>query len=84
MIGGGFIGLELAASARARGVDVTLLELAPRLLTRGVSSQMAERIAAKHRDAGVDMRVAVEIAAIEGDGEDNSHSRRRPLGRSIR
>jgi 3-phenylpropionate/trans-cinnamate dioxygenase ferredoxin reductase subunit len=51
VIGGGFIGLELAASARARGVDVTLLELAPRLLTRGVSSQMAERIAAKHRDA---------------------------------
>jgi 3-phenylpropionate/trans-cinnamate dioxygenase ferredoxin reductase component len=72
VIGGGFIGLELAASARARGVDVTLLELAPRLLTRGVSSQMAERIAAKHRDAGVDMRVGVGIAAIESDGEGNS------------
>src|ERR1700722_2619030 len=72
VIGGGFIGLELAASARARGVDVTLLELAPRLLTRGVSSQMAERIAAKHRDAGVDIRVGAGIAAIESDGEGNS------------
>jgi 3-phenylpropionate/trans-cinnamate dioxygenase ferredoxin reductase component len=72
VIGGGFIGLELAASARARGVEVTLLELAPRLLTRGVSPDMAERIAAKHRDAGVDLRVGVNLAAIEGDEDGNS------------
>jgi 3-phenylpropionate/trans-cinnamate dioxygenase ferredoxin reductase subunit len=72
VIGGGFIGLELAASARTRGVGVTLLELAPRLLTRGVSSAMAEKIAAKHRDAGVDLRVGVSLAAIESDGDGNS------------
>ena len=69
VIGGGFIGLELAASARARGAAVTLFELAPRLLTRGVSCDMAERIAAKHRDAGVDLRVGVKLAAIETEEE---------------
>jgi 3-phenylpropionate/trans-cinnamate dioxygenase ferredoxin reductase component len=72
VIGGGFIGLELAASARARGVEVTLVELAPRLLTRGVSSDMAERIAAKHRDAGVDLRVGIGLAAIETEEEGHS------------
>jgi 3-phenylpropionate/trans-cinnamate dioxygenase ferredoxin reductase component len=72
VIGGGFVGLELAASARARGVEVTVLELAPRLLTRGVSSDMAEKIATKHRDAGVDLRVGVSVRAIESDGEGNS------------
>jgi 3-phenylpropionate/trans-cinnamate dioxygenase ferredoxin reductase subunit len=72
VIGGGFIGLELAASARARGVEVTLLELAPRLLTRGVSSDMAERIAAKHRGAGVDLRFGVSLVAIENEEEGHS------------
>jgi 3-phenylpropionate/trans-cinnamate dioxygenase ferredoxin reductase component len=72
VIGGGFIGLELAASARARGAEVILLELAPRLLTRGVSFDMAERIAAKHRDAGVDLRVGVSITAVESHDEGNS------------
>jgi 3-phenylpropionate/trans-cinnamate dioxygenase ferredoxin reductase subunit len=72
VIGGGFIGLELAASARTRGVEVTLLESAPRLLTRGVSSAIAENIAAKHRDAGVDLHVGVSLAAIESDREGNS------------
>jgi len=72
VMGGGFIGLELAASARARGVEVTLLEQAPRLLTRGVSSEMAARIAAKHRGAGVDLRVGASLAAIENDEESHS------------
>jgi 3-phenylpropionate/trans-cinnamate dioxygenase ferredoxin reductase subunit len=72
LIGGGFVGLELAASARARGVEVTVLEVAPRLLTRGVSSDMAEKIATKHRDAGVDLRVGVSVTAIESDGAGNS------------
>jgi 3-phenylpropionate/trans-cinnamate dioxygenase ferredoxin reductase subunit len=72
VIGGGFVGLELAASARARGVEVAVLELAPRLLTRGVSPDMAEKIATKHRDAGVDLRVGVSVRAIESDGEGNS------------
>jgi 3-phenylpropionate/trans-cinnamate dioxygenase ferredoxin reductase component len=69
VIGGGFIGLEVAASARALGVEVTLLELASRLLTRGVSVDMAKRIADKHRSAGVDLRIGVSVIAVENDGD---------------
>jgi len=69
VIGGGFIGLELAASARAREVEATVLESAPRLLTRGVSAAIADKIAAKHRNAGVDLRVGVSLKSIESDDQ---------------
>src|SRR5690606_29796946 len=62
IIGGGFIGLELAASAVERGGQVTLLEAAPRILTRGVPAVLAERLAARHVAAGVDLRTGVSIA----------------------
>lgn len=68
VIGGGFIGLEIAASARDRGVDVTLLECAPRLLTRGVPAEIANAIATRHRSAGVELRFAVALQAIKSDG----------------
>jgi 3-phenylpropionate/trans-cinnamate dioxygenase ferredoxin reductase subunit len=48
VIGAGFIGLEFAAVATARGVDVTVIEAAPRALLRGVSPVMAEAIASRH------------------------------------
>ena len=41
IIGGGFIGLELAASARTLGTEVTVIEALPRLLTRGVPAEIA-------------------------------------------
>jgi 3-phenylpropionate/trans-cinnamate dioxygenase ferredoxin reductase subunit len=68
LIGGGFIGLELAASAVQRGCKVTVLEMAPRILMRGVTEGLAERIAGLHRRAGVDLRTAVGILAIEHSG----------------
>ena len=49
IIGGGFIGLELAASARKRGADVTVIEAQPRILMRGVPAEIAEVIAERHR-----------------------------------
>jgi 3-phenylpropionate/trans-cinnamate dioxygenase ferredoxin reductase component len=61
IIGGGFLGLEIAASARQRGVDVTLLETQPRLLQRGVPAELAEVVAARHVAAGVDLRCGVSI-----------------------
>ncbi len=64
VIGGGFIGLEVAASAVARGCRVTLLEVGPRILTRGVPEEIAAHVAARHRAAGVDVRVGVSIAGI--------------------
>jgi 3-phenylpropionate/trans-cinnamate dioxygenase ferredoxin reductase subunit len=68
IIGGGFIGLELAASAIARGCRVTVLEAGPRILMRGVPQALAERIAARHKAAGVDLRVGVGIARIRRSG----------------
>ena len=69
IIGGGFIGLELAASARARGCAVTLLEAAPRILTRGVPQAIAERLTARHRAEGVDLRLGVSLARIEREDD---------------
>lgn len=67
VVGGGFIGLEIAASARDRGVDVALLECAPRLLTRGVPAEIANAVAVRHRSAGVELRFGVTLHAIEGE-----------------
>ena len=65
VIGGGFIGLEVAASAVARGCRVTLVEAGPRLLGRGVPAEIAARVAARHRAAGVDIRTGVGIVRID-------------------
>ncbi|WP_341487816.1 FAD-dependent oxidoreductase [Pararhizobium sp. A13] len=65
IIGGGFIGLELAASARKLGASVTLLEGLPRVLTRGVPAEIAEVVCNRHRGAGVDLLCGIKIAAIE-------------------
>ncbi len=63
-IGAGVIGLEVAASARARGAAVTVLEAAARPMGRSVSSEGADFVARLHRDAGVDLRCGVAVAAI--------------------
>ena len=68
IIGGGFIGLELAASARACGCHVTLVEFAPAVLTRGVPVAIGDFLAARHRHAGVDLRLGASLAQIEADG----------------
>jgi 3-phenylpropionate/trans-cinnamate dioxygenase ferredoxin reductase component len=65
VIGGGFIGLELAASARQMGTAVTLLETRERVLTRGVPSDIAAMIAERHALEGVDLRCGVVIEAVE-------------------
>jgi 3-phenylpropionate/trans-cinnamate dioxygenase ferredoxin reductase subunit len=69
VIGGGLIGLEIAASAIGRGCTVTVVEAAPRILGRGVPAEIAEVMAARHRRAGVDLRVGVGIARIDQAGE---------------
>jgi 3-phenylpropionate/trans-cinnamate dioxygenase ferredoxin reductase subunit len=67
IIGGGFIGLELAASAVKRGCRVTVIEAQPRLLTRGVPEAIARIIHDRHLAAGVEIRTGVGIAAIGTD-----------------
>ena len=65
IIGGGFIGLELAASARAWGCDVTVVEVAPALMGRVVPAALAATMAARHDEAGVVLRCGVGIERIE-------------------
>jgi len=64
IIGGGFIGLELAASARAKSCEVTVIEVAPRVLMRGVPEILAEKLARRHCEAGVALRIGTAIASI--------------------
>ncbi len=67
IIGGGFIGLELAASAAKRGCRVTVIEAQPRVLMRGVPLDIAARIAARHAEAGVAILTNAGIAHIGSD-----------------
>lgn len=64
ILGGGFIGLELAASARRRGAAVTVIEAEDRLMKRGVPEEIAAHLAARHRGEGVDIRCGTGLAAI--------------------
>ena len=67
IIGGGFIGLELAASAAKRGCNVTVIEAQPRILMRGVPEEIAKRIAARHAEAGVAILAGASITHIDPD-----------------
>jgi NADPH-dependent 2,4-dienoyl-CoA reductase/sulfur reductase-like enzyme len=68
VIGAGFIGAEIAATCRARDLDVTVLEMLPQPMVRGLGPELGAVIAAVHRDHGVDLRTGVQVAAIDGDG----------------
>ena len=68
VIGGGFIGLELAAAARKLGATATVIEAQPRILMRGVPAQIAEIIHKAHETEGVTMLTGQGIAAIADDG----------------
>lgn len=65
VIGGGFIGLEVAASAKKRGCSVTLIEIGPRILTRGVPEEIAHIMEAKHRTEGVNFKIGAGISSID-------------------
>lgn len=64
IIGGGFIGLEIAASAIARGCQVVVVEAAPRILMRGVPAPLAALITKRHEHAGVTFYIGTGIARI--------------------
>ncbi|TAA58883.1 NAD(P)/FAD-dependent oxidoreductase [Shinella sp. JR1-6] len=65
ILGGGFIGLELAASARKLGASVTLIEGLPRILSRGVPAEIAAIVASRHAEEGVEVLCAAKVAGIE-------------------
>ncbi|GAA5113352.1 NAD(P)/FAD-dependent oxidoreductase [Pseudonocardia adelaidensis] len=66
VVGGGFVGLEVAAAARAHGQAVTVLEAADRPLARALSREAACHVAEAHRRAGTDLRLGEGVAAFTG------------------
>lgn len=65
VIGGGFIGLELAASARKLGTEVAVIEALPRLLSRGVPAAFASCLHDRHSAEGVNLRYDARVARID-------------------
>lgn len=68
VIGAGFIGLEFAATARVKGLEVDVLELAPRVMARAVTAEISEFFQARHRSAGIRIHLGVQATSIEGEG----------------
>jgi 3-phenylpropionate/trans-cinnamate dioxygenase ferredoxin reductase component len=65
VIGGGFIGLEVAATARKRGLAVTVLEAAPRLLGRVLAPLLSDWYAQLHKNQGVGIVFNAQVSAID-------------------
>lgn len=69
IIGGGYIGLEVAAVAVQQGLQVTVIEALPRLLARVTGAEVAAFIERAHRAHGVSFRLATTVAELELDPE---------------
>jgi 3-phenylpropionate/trans-cinnamate dioxygenase ferredoxin reductase subunit len=68
VVGGGFIGLEIAATARLLGKTVTVLEAADRLMGRVVAPEISRHFLALHRGWGTDIRLNTPVGRIVGEG----------------
>jgi 3-phenylpropionate/trans-cinnamate dioxygenase ferredoxin reductase component len=68
VIGGGFIGLEVAASACSLDCEVTVVEFAHRLMSRVVPARVASVLQERHLEAGVDLRCGIAIDELEAKG----------------
>lgn len=69
IVGGGYIGLEAAAVAASRGMQVVLVEMAPRILQRVASKETSDYFRALHGRHGVDIREGVGLERLLGDGQ---------------
>ena len=67
IIGGGYIGLETAASLRKLGMDVTVLEAMPRVLQRVTAEEVSAFYTRIHNEEGVDIITDASVQAIHGD-----------------
>ena len=68
VIGAGFIGLEIAAGARERGMAVTVVEAGPRALGRIVPEEVAAQVVALHEAHGVPLRTATTVTDLRREG----------------
>jgi 3-phenylpropionate/trans-cinnamate dioxygenase ferredoxin reductase component len=66
IIGAGYIGLEVAAVARQAGLEVTVVEMADRVMSRVVSAEVSDYYQIEHTNHGVKLRLSTNVAAIGG------------------
>ncbi len=69
VIGGGWIGLEVAAAARKLGIAVTIVEAASRLCCRAAPPEISEFLLELHRGHGVNVRLNTTVTAFDGAGD---------------
>ncbi len=65
VIGAGFIGLEFAATARAKGLEVDVIELGVRVMARAVTAEISEFFQLRHTAAGIRIHLGVQVTSIE-------------------
>ena len=68
VIGAGFIGLEFAATARIKGLEVDVVELGARVMARAVTAEISEYFQQRHTAAGIRIHLGVQATSIESDG----------------
>lgn len=69
VVGAGFIGAEVAATCRGRGLDVTMVEAAPAPMVRVLPTEVGSFVAELHRDQGVDVRLGTGVDRLEAGGD---------------
>jgi len=69
IIGGGYIGLETAATCRKMGCEVTVLEMADRVMNRVVAPSVSQFFALEHRTQGVNLICDTRVVRLEGQGK---------------
>jgi 3-phenylpropionate/trans-cinnamate dioxygenase ferredoxin reductase component len=68
IVGGGFLGMEVAAAARGLGLDVTVIEPLAQPMIRQVGPVIGAEVARLHREHGVDLRTGIGVTGLQGDG----------------
>lgn len=68
IVGAGYIGLEVAAVIRQSGLDVTVVEMADRVMSRVVSPEISDFYQIEHTNQGVKLRLSTGISAFRGEG----------------
>jgi 3-phenylpropionate/trans-cinnamate dioxygenase ferredoxin reductase component len=69
VIGAGFIGLEFAATARIKGLEVDVIELGSRVMARAVTAEVSDYFQARHTEAGIRIHLGVQATSIEAHGD---------------
>ncbi len=68
IIGAGFIGLEFAATARIKGLEVDVIELGSRVMARAVTTEVSDYFQERHGAAGIRIHLGVQATSIDADG----------------